>query len=80
MFRTQIQLTEEQADALKKLAEKRRVSVAELVREAVERLLKEHDEREQEKWRWALSLVGAFRSGVSDISVNHDKYLDEAYK
>lgn len=80
MVRTQVQLTEEQARALKNLAEKRRVSMAELIRESVERLLKEQDEREQEKWRRALSLVGAFSSGVSDVSANHGKYLDEAYK
>lgn len=35
-------------------------------------------EREARRRR-ALSIVGAFSSGVDDLSVNHDKYLAEAY-
>jgi Arc/MetJ-type ribon-helix-helix transcriptional regulator len=73
MVRTQIQLTEEQAEGLKKLAAERGVSMAELVRQSVQRLL---EEREQdEKWRRAMTLVGRYRSGLTDVSVNHDKYL-----
>lgn len=33
----------------------------------------------EERRRRALSVVGAFSSGVDDLSVNHDKYLAEAY-
>ena len=41
MVRTQIQLTEEQAEGLKRLAAERGVSMAELVRQSVQRLLEE---------------------------------------
>ena len=33
----------------------------------------------EERRRRALSVVGAFASGVDDLSVNHDEYLAEAY-
>ncbi len=39
MVRTQIQLTEEQAEALKRLAAQKNVSVAELIRQSVEALI-----------------------------------------
>ncbi|MBI2863199.1 MAG: ribbon-helix-helix protein, CopG family [Chloroflexi bacterium] len=77
MVRTQIQLTEAQARALKELATQRGVSMAELVRESVERILRESEE--DEKWRRALALMGRYREGTPDVSTNHDKYLDEEY-
>ncbi len=48
-----------------------------LVREAVDRVI-EDDERE-ERFRRALSAVGRFSSGVSDVSVEHDRELDAAF-
>ncbi len=33
----------------------------------------------EERRRRALSIIGAFSSDVDDLSVNHDKYLAEAY-
>ncbi len=77
MIRTQIQLTEGQASALKEIAQQRGVSMAELIRRAVERIVEESDE--EDKWRRASSLIGRYHSGRSDVSVNHDQYLDEAY-
>ena len=32
-----------------------------------------------ERRRRALAAIGRFRSGVTDLSTEHDKYLDEAY-
>ena len=78
MVRTQIQLTEQQARALKEMAARRAVSVAELIRQCVQRLLEEREE--EEKWRRALSIGGRYRSGHADISTNHDKYLVEGYR
>lgn len=77
MVRTQIQLTEEQACKLKELAARRGVSMAELVRAAVEQAL-EQDELDR-KWRRATAALGRFHGGPSDVSVNHDKYLAEDY-
>jgi hypothetical protein len=77
MIRMQIQLTAEQARALKELATQRGVSLAELVRQGVERVLEENEQHE--KRRRALAVLGRFQGDASDVSVNHDKYLDEAY-
>lgn len=78
MVRTQIQLTEEQSQTLRKLAAREGVSVAELIRRSVDRLIQEleHDE----KWRRALSIVGRFDAGAEDVSENHDDYLVESYQ
>jgi hypothetical protein len=77
MIRTQVQLTREQADALRKLASQRGVSLAELVRQGVERVLAESEEAE--RWRRASELVGRYGDEATDLSVNHDRYLEEAY-
>lgn len=75
MVRTQMQLTEEQARALKEIAAERGVSMAELVRESVERTIGEAEQKE--KWRKALAITGRYRSGLSDVSTEHDKYFAE---
>lgn len=77
MVRTQIQLTEEQARAVKEAAARQGVSMAELIRRAVERILEE-DER-KEAWRRALAVMGKYSSGLTDVAENHDKYLAEDY-
>ena len=80
MFRTQIQLTEKQSRDLKRLAAERRTSVAELIRQAAESLLRERPAvgRVERKER-ALAAAGRFRSGRKDLSTRHDDYLAEAY-
>jgi hypothetical protein len=77
MIRTQIQLTEEQASALKELAARCGVSMAELIRKGVERILNESEQRE--KRQRALALVGRFDAGPPDVAANHDTYLAEDY-
>lgn len=80
MVRTQIQLTEAQADALKRMAAERAVSLAALIREAVSGFLEgEHVVDEGERRRRARSAAGRFRSGRGDLAAEHDRYLDEAY-
>jgi Arc/MetJ-type ribon-helix-helix transcriptional regulator len=80
MVRTQVQLTEEQTTALKKLASKKHVSVAELIRKGVDEVLKSDIEASEEELRQrALSVAGKFKSGANDLSTNHDEYLAESY-
>ncbi len=77
MIRTQVQLTEGQAAKLRRVAASRGVSVSALIRAGVERILDEDDpDRPRER---ALAVVGRFSSGVSDVSTEHDRYLDDAY-
>jgi predicted DNA-binding ribbon-helix-helix protein len=80
MIRTQIQLTEKQAKNLKKIATSRHLSVAELIRRAVDNIITTNvmvdaDERRKR----AINIVGKFHSGKHDISREHDKYLAEAF-
>jgi hypothetical protein len=82
MVRTQIQLTEAQVAGLKQLAGQRQLSIAEIIRQAVDQVLQDAGAAQgnwEEKKRRALSVVGKFQSGLSDISEHHDAYLDEAY-
>lgn len=80
MVRMQIQFTEEQARELRRIAAERSLSVAAVAREAVDRLLVEGGAPTADAGRdQALSIMGRFNSGRSDISVDHDRYLDEVY-
>jgi predicted DNA-binding protein len=81
MIRTQIQLTEEQAQALKMLAAKQGRSVADLIRQGVDELiLKAVGTSVDERRRRAIAAIGRFHSGQKDISTRHDDYLVEAYE
>jgi hypothetical protein len=80
MIRTQIQLTEEQARALKSMAVERGVSVAELVRQSIDNYIKTaHHPTLDERRQRALSVIGIVASGETDLATNHDHYLAEAY-
>jgi len=77
MVRTQVQLTESQASALKRLAEARGCSMAELVREGVELVLRSSAQMsDEERRRRAFAACGRFRSGHGDVAERHDEYLD----
>jgi F0F1-type ATP synthase membrane subunit b/b' len=79
MIRAQIQLTEEQARALREQASREGRSIASLVRESVSEYLVRHRAVDREALRRsALELAGAFRSGAPDLSVEHDRHLAEA--
>ncbi|WP_324668120.1 ribbon-helix-helix domain-containing protein [Geochorda subterranea] len=73
-----MQLTEEQLAALKRLAARRGVSVSELVRQAVDAVLR-GPQAEQERLRRerARAAAGRFRSGLGDLAEAHDRYLLE---
>ncbi len=80
MVRTQIQLTEEQSKSLRRLAEIDNVSLAEVIRRSVDNYIEaRQDVSREERKRRLLSVVGIGNSGVSDLGVNHDKYLAEIY-
>lgn len=81
MVTRQIELTEEQDEALKEIAAVQGRSVSELIRVGVDNLLRNpaRPNREEIKRR-ALAAIGRFSSGPSDLSTEHDRYLDEAYR
>jgi hypothetical protein len=80
MVRTQIQLTEEQAKTLKKMAAARHLSSAELIRRAVDSMIKSCPAAgPEERRKRAIAIAGKFSSGKSDVARKHDKYLTEAF-
>ena len=80
MKRTQIQLTEAQARALKAQARLEERSMAELVRDCVAEYLARRSAPDvRELARRARGLEGRFRSGCPDLAEEHDRYLDDAF-
>ena len=80
MIRTQIQLTKEQAETLKTISREKGISVAELIRRSIDNFIRSTGQlTPDEKRRRALSVVGQFQAGVTDLSTEHDRYLAEAY-
>lgn len=81
MHRLQVQLSENQFQALREQAQSHHVSISHLIREAVDDALAASGLLQDKSARWqnSLSIVGKFRSGKSDVSSLHDRYLDEAY-
>ena len=80
MIRTQVQLTKDQISSLKALAVERQVSVAELIRQSVDHFVRLARGIDVETRRQrAIAAAGRFHADRSDISVEHDQYLAEAY-
>jgi hypothetical protein len=76
MVRTIIQLSEDQAAALERAANRRGVSKAAIVREALGMLLaRESGDPAGER---AMSAAGAGASGLRDLGERHDDYLAES--
>lgn len=67
----QIYLRKDQLEALRALAQKRGVSLAELVRQGVDKLLAEVPPEEDP----ALEIMGLFHSGLGDLAEKHDEYI-----
>jgi len=80
MVRTQIQLRDDQAEQLRDLAAQEGLSMAELVRQGVDRLLREASSTRRSGTRLdALTVAGRFDSGVPGIARHHDDELADAY-
>jgi hypothetical protein len=81
MVRTQIQLPELQVTLLKRLAAQQHVSMAELIRRAVDLFTLSPDATNfLERRERAIAAVGRFHSGRGDLAARHDDYLAEAFK
>jgi len=81
MIRTQIQFSESQLRALKEQARCEHVSVAEIVRRAVDACCQSDRPRsEAERRQAAMDIAGRFASGKSDVAERYDNHLTEAYK
>jgi hypothetical protein len=82
MIRTQIQLTPDQEAKVKRLAAERDVSMAEVIRDAID-LIPESDVRAARFARALAAIRGTtFRDvdGATDVAENHDAYLADIYE
>ena len=79
MVRTQVQLTDQQAEALRRRSKRENVSVAELVRQAIDVFTRTEPPSDQELRKRAIQAAGRFASGVHDTSSHHDDALSEAF-
>lgn len=79
VIRTQISLDEQQMEGLRSLAQRRKVSMAELVREAVDALLAAPT---PDQWERASAVVGRYQSGDPNNAVarDHDDALADAFE
>ena len=81
MVRTQIQLTEEQARRVRRIAQQEGVSMAEVIRRCVDQGLEGSRPSRAELWEKVLAVAGRFEdsTGAKDVSVRHDDYLNGIY-
>jgi hypothetical protein len=77
VIRTQISLTPEQMARLRRAAEKRHISIAALIRDAVDRAVPDEDAGRLARQERAFGLAGAFSSGHRDIAERHDEALTD---
>jgi hypothetical protein len=78
VIRTQVQLSESQMQHLKELARQRGVSVAALIREGADLVIRSSDIADQgQRKRRAVAAAGRFHSGHRDLAGAHDRHLAE---
>jgi len=75
MLRTQVSLTEEQMARLRREARRRGVSLAAVVRDAVDRAVPDEDVARIDRLERALRAAGSVASGTGDVAVRHDDVL-----
>lgn len=80
MVRTQIQISEDQAEALRSRAAREKVSVSELVRRAVDAFIRSNRPSLEEQRDRAMKAAGRFASGTHDTSTRHDEVLGDAFR
>jgi hypothetical protein len=78
MQRTMISLTDDQARRLRRAADSRGVSMAAVIRDAIDEIPDPPLTDREILVRRALEVVGKYRSDGSNVAVEHDEYLAEA--
>ena len=79
MVRTQIRLTEQQVEKVRREASRIGISMAEFVRRALDNALAASGSPSSVRQR-SLRVIGCVASGTGDLSEKHDNYLGEAYR
>jgi hypothetical protein len=81
MVRIQVQLTERQVKALRRVSSLTGQPIADLIRHGIDQLLGGRREPgPEERIKRAMRAAGQFSSGASDVSSDHDRHLAEAFR
>ncbi len=75
MIRTQVSLTDEQMARLRREAHRRGVSLAAVVRDAVDRSVPDDEAARVDRLERALRAAGSVASGSGDVAGGHDDVL-----
>jgi hypothetical protein len=75
MIRTQISLTEDQMRRLRREARRRKVSLASVVREAIDRVVPDEDAQRVHRVEAMLAAGGSVASGSGRVAIDHDAEL-----
>lgn len=75
MIRTQVSLTEQQMARLRREARRRGISLAAVVRDAVDRSIPDDEAARLARLEQALLAAGSVASGSGDVAVGHDDVL-----
>jgi hypothetical protein len=77
MIRTQVSLTEEQMRRLRREAGRRHVSLAAVVRDAIDRVVPDQDQLRHAHIDTLLNAAGSAASGTGAVARQHDEVLAE---
>lgn len=75
MIRTQISLTEDQMQRLRREARRRHVSLAAVIRDAVDRVVPDADAARRDRIDMLLAAAGSVASGTGSVARDHDAEL-----
>ncbi|MDJ0761999.1 MAG: CopG family transcriptional regulator [Myxococcota bacterium] len=83
MIRTQIQLRPQQERVLRRYAQAKGISLAEAVRRCIDRMLLDDETNDIDiKYKQAAQLIGSLseKMGATNLSSDHDTYLESAFE
>ena len=75
MIRTQVSLTEDQMRRLRREARRRHVSLAAVIRDAVDRVVPDDDRARRERIETLLAAAGSAASETGMVARDHDEVL-----
>lgn len=75
MIRTRVSLTAEQMRRLRREAKRRHMSLAAVVREAVDQVVPDEDRSRSDRIDALMGAAGSAASGTGDVAVRHDDVL-----
>ncbi len=75
MIRTQISLTDDQMRRLRREARRRHVSLAAVIRDAVDRVVPDEDAQRRDRVEMLLASAGSVSSGTGVVARDHDAEL-----